>query len=81
MIRVSGSSAETIGYQFVVDGGCNGCRLCEFLAVNNFARIPGAHRFQMTKQPESWEELYQCEEAYERCHQQGIHRTSIPPRS
>jgi len=81
MIRISASGTEVMGYRYAITGACNGCQLCEFLAVSNFARLPGTDRFHVTKQPESWEELYQCEEAYERCHQQGIRREIVPPRS
>ncbi|MEX0601805.1 MAG: ferredoxin [Bacteroidota bacterium] len=64
------SAVGTVVYR--VEGDCNGCQLCEFLAVNNFGRIAGTNIFTVVKQPETWEELEQCKEAFERCQMHGI---------
>ncbi len=61
-------------YTYSVFGGCNGCQLCEFLAVGNFAQVPGEQRFQVVRQPVTWEEKEQCHEAMERCPLHGISR-------
>ena len=61
-------------YVYSVVGECNGCGLCEFLAVDNFARTTGERMFQVVKQPVTWEEKEQCQEAMERCPLQGITR-------
>ncbi len=62
-------------YQYKVVGKCNGCQLCEFLAVNNFARTGKGPTFRVVQQPETWEEKEQCQEAFERCPIHGIVRT------
>ncbi len=62
-------------YTYAVVGTCNGCQLCEFLAVNNFARSGGGKAFNVIHQPETWEEKEQCQEAFERCPLHGIVRT------
>ncbi len=64
-------------YQYKVAGKCNGCQLCEYLAVNNFARVGKGHAFKVVHQPQSWEEKEQCQEAFERCPVQGIARTEV----
>ena len=61
-------------YDYHVVRECNGCQLCGFLAVNNFARFKGTNRFEAVKQPRSWEEKEQCFEAMERCPLHGIVR-------
>jgi len=63
-------------FAYRVAGTCDGCRLCAFLAVNNFARIGNGPRHRVVKQPENWEEREQCLEAYERCPYHGIERTA-----
>ncbi len=62
-------------YVYSVVGECNGCQLCEYLAVNNFARVRGGSGFEVVRQPETWEEKEQCQEAMERCSLRGIVRT------
>ncbi len=62
-------------YVYAVEGKCNGCQLCEFLAINNFARVTGGTGFQVVRQPVTWEEKEQCYEAMERCPLHGIHRS------
>jgi len=71
---------EIISKDFVysVAGDCNGCQLCEYLAVDNFARIRGGTGFDVVKQPVTWEEKEQCQEAMERCPLHGIVRTEAP---
>ncbi len=60
---------------YSVVGKCNGCQLCEYLAVSNFARDRGSSGFQVVRQPVTWEEKEQCQEAMERCPLHGIVRT------
>jgi ferredoxin len=62
-------------YVYTVVGECNGCRLCEYLAVNTFSRVRGDKGFQVVKQPVTWEEKEQCYEAMERCPLHGIARS------
>lgn len=62
-------------YIYLVEGKCNGCQLCEYLAVNNFARVRSGKGFQVVRQPVTWEEKEQCQEAMERCPLRGITRT------
>ncbi|HEY6952085.1 MAG TPA: ferredoxin [Bacteroidota bacterium] len=62
-------------YLYAVAGECNGCQLCEFLAVNNFERMRGGRGFTVTHQPVTWEEKEQCQEAMDRCPVHGITRT------
>lgn len=64
-------------YQYSVVGKCNGCQLCEFLAVENFARVGKGRAFQVVHQPVTWEEKEQCQEAFERCPLHGITRTEV----
>lgn len=67
-------------YIYTVVGECNGCQLCEFLAVNNFAQVRRGRSFEVVRQPVSWEEKEQCQEAFERCPLHGITRTeSVVP--
>lgn len=61
-------------YTYNVEGECNGCQLCEFLAVNNFARVRDGIGFEVVKQPVTWEEKEQCQEAMDRCPLRGIIR-------
>lgn len=60
-----------------VAASCSGCRLCEAVASENFARIPGTEFFRVVKQPESWEEEQRCEEAKDRCHMHVIRRRPL----
>jgi ferredoxin len=62
-------------FVYSVVGACNGCQLCEFLAVNNFARVRRGSEFEVVRQPVTWEEKEQCQEAMERCPLRGIVRT------
>jgi len=62
-------------FSYSVAGNCNGCQLCEYLAVNNFAKSTIGNGFVVVKQPETWEEKEQCQEAMERCPLHGIVRT------
>jgi ferredoxin len=62
-------------YIYSVVGKCNGCQLCEYLAVDNFARIREGRSFEVVRQPVTWEEKEQCYEAMERCPLHGIVRT------
>lgn len=62
-------------YVYTVVGECNGCQLCEYLAVDNFAKVSAEKRFQAVRQPVTWEEKEQCQEAMERCPLHGITRT------
>jgi ferredoxin len=62
-------------YTYSVVGQCNGCQLCEFLAVNNFSSVRGEKGFQVVRQPVTWEEKEQCYEAMERCPLHGIVRS------
>ena len=62
-------------YVYTVQGKCNGCQLCEYLAVNNFARTRKGIGFEVVRQPVTWEEKEQCQEAMERCPLGGITRT------
>ena len=62
-------------YAYTVVGECNGCGLCEYLAVDNFARLFGEKGFRVVKQPVTWEEKEQCQEAMERCPLHGITRS------
>lgn len=62
-------------YVYSIAGGCNGCQLCEYLAVDNFGQVAGEKRFHVVKQPVTWEEKEQCQEAMERCPLHGIVRT------
>ncbi len=62
-------------YVYTVVGECNGCGLCEYLAVDNFARMTGNRNFQVVRQPVTWEEKEQCQEAMERCPLRGITRS------
>jgi ferredoxin len=64
-------------YVYTVVGNCNGCQLCEFLAVENFGLIPGSKKFKVVKQPITWEEKEQCQEAMERCPLGGISRVEL----
>ena len=67
-------------YSYTVEGECNGCQLCEFLAVDNFAQVRKGEGFEVVKQPVTWEEKEQCHEAFERCPLHGIARSeSILP--
>ncbi len=63
-------------YSYTVSGECNGCQLCEYLAVENFARVPGKKGYHVVRQPVTWEEKEQCQEAMERCPLHGIIRTN-----
>lgn len=63
--------------RYSVSPGCNGCRLCEYLALNNFGQLAGEGRYVVVKQPETWEEEEQCLEALERCHRQVIRREMV----
>ncbi len=58
--------------QYHVAASCTGCRLCEALASENFARIPGTDVFRVVKQPESREEYLRCEDARNGCHMHVI---------
>lgn len=62
-------------YVYTVVGECNGCGLCEYLAVDNFARMSDEPSFQVVRQPVTWEEKEQCYEAMERCPLHGITRS------
>jgi len=62
-------------YVYSVVGKCNGCQLCEYLATDNFSKNRGADSFGVVKQPVTWEEKEQCQEAMERCPLHGIVRT------
>ena len=62
-------------YDYTVVGKCNGCGLCEYLAVDNFAQMSGKKDFRVVKQPVTWEEKEQCHEALERCPLHGIIRS------
>lgn len=62
-------------YVYTVVGECNGCQLCEFLALNNFERVHGGKGFTVVRQPVTWEEKEQCQEAMERCPVCGIVRS------
>jgi ferredoxin len=64
-------------YRYSVEGQCNGCQLCEFLAVNNFASTDQGQTFKVAHQPSTWEEKEQCLEAFERCPIHGISRTEV----
>jgi ferredoxin len=64
-------------YQYKVEGKCNGCQLCEFLAVSNFGRATKGQGFTVVRQPETWEEKEQCQEAFERCPLHGIVRSEV----
>ena len=64
-------------YSYAVEGECNECQLCEFLAVNNFGRAGNGRGFAVIRQPLTWEEKEQCQEAMERCPLQGITRNPI----
>ena len=64
-------------YIYKVVGECNGCQLCEFVALNNFARIRGKIGFEVVRQPKNWEEKEQCFEAMERCPLHGIVREEV----
>jgi len=65
-------------FVYTVVGECNGCQLCEYLAVDNFARVRGSAGFEVVRQPVTWEEKEQCQEAMERCPLHGIERTERP---
>jgi ferredoxin len=65
------------GIIYWVVGKCDGCRLCGYVAINNFAQLGDLPRYRVVKQPEGWEELEQCQEAYERCPYHSIERTGI----
>jgi ferredoxin len=62
-------------YTYEVVGKCNGCQLCEFLAVENFGETIHGKGYKVVKQPVTWEEKEQCFEAMERCPIGGIVRT------
>jgi ferredoxin len=62
-------------FVYSIVGECNGCQLCEYLAVDNFARGRGSRGFEVVRQPITWEEKEQCQEAMERCPLHGIART------
>ncbi len=62
-------------YLYSVAGECNGCGLCEYLAVDNFAKPMGERGYHVVKQPVTWEEKEQCHEAMERCPLHGIARS------
>lgn len=66
-------------YFYSVEGECNGCQLCEFLAVNNFGRAKESEGFAVVRQPVTWEEKEQCQEAMERCPLHGIARAPMIP--
>jgi len=64
-------------YVYSVAGKCNGCQLCEYLAVDNFSKRRDNNGFEVVKQPVSWEEKEQCQEAMERCPLHGIERSEV----
>ena len=64
-------------YVYEVVGECNGCQLCEFLAVENFAQSAAGKQYRVVKQPVTWEEKEECFEAMERCPLGGIVRTEV----
>lgn len=74
---INGAILEIVSknYIYSVTGECNGCQFCEYLAIENFAKVSGKNNFEVVRQPVTWEEKEQCQEAMERCPLQGITRT------
>jgi len=68
-------------YHYSVTSTCDCCRLCEYLATENFSQLPGLRQYHVSKQPETWEEREQCFEAMERCPRKGIRRVEVQSRS
>ena len=71
MATVANKFKENVAGQFYVDDSCIDCDLCRQAAPNNFQRIDQGYSI-VFKQPESPEEITQCQQAKGACPVEAI---------